>query len=411
MNQIILNISSSIEEQDIDFLSYYINFLKTIANKLDKNTLSQLFHKENNSFPLLDEANSFFNFNDVMIKNTARNIFLSIIKLNYEPVIQYICDIPRITDLILLCDNIKSYIIYMTSVNLDNNNIDKVEQKLKEVEESLVDDILFIQDILSIGIHKINYVLINCLFSIPLQYLFNCILKHYKINIVFHILNVILKHVKNECVNNLIFFVLYSSQIHENINAFIQKQEIQEIYNIIYLNKYISRHSACFDNLIFEEYIILVFNQNFLKSIRYLKDEEKILDEVKKVYNYIKERSDDINKDINLGIKIISEILEKNNKLSQTIKKMESYHNLISRFTGINIGISRFESNFSFLSLINENFIFYKNDIDLKNSFNINIQENIIQNECLKLIDDNNENNYINQIFFILQIMNKYKHI
>ena len=409
MNQIILNISSSIEEQDIDFLSYYINFLKTIANKLDKNTLSQLFHKENNSFPLLDEANSFFNFNDVMIKNTARNIFLSIIKLNYEPVIQYICDIPRITDLILLCDNIKSYIIYMTSVNLDNNNIDKVEQKLKEVEESLVDNILFIQDILSIGIHKINYVLINCLFSIPLQYLFNCILKHYKINIVFHILNVILKHVKNECVNNLIFFVLYSSQIHENINAFIQKQEIQEIYNIIYLNKYISRHSACFDNLIFEEYIILVFNQNFLKSIRYLKDEEKILDEVKKVYNYIKERSDDIDKDINLGIKIISEILEKNNKLSQTIKKMESYHNLISRFTGINIGISRFESNFSFLSLINENFIFYKNDIDLKNSFNINIQENIIKNECLKLIDDNNENNYINQIFFILQIMNSNK--
>ena len=80
-----------------------------------------------------------------------------------------------------------------------------------------------------------------------------------------------------------------------------------------------------------------------MKSIRYLKDEEKILDEVKKVYNYIKERSDDINKDINLGIKIISEILEKNNKLSQTIKKMESYHNLISRFTGINIGISRFE--------------------------------------------------------------------
>ena len=79
MNQILLNISSSIEEQDIDFLSYYINFLKTLANKLDINTLSQLFHKENNSFPLLDEASSFFYFNDVMIKNTARNIFLSII--------------------------------------------------------------------------------------------------------------------------------------------------------------------------------------------------------------------------------------------------------------------------------------------------------------------------------------------
>ena len=410
MNQIILNISSSIEEQDIDFLSYYINFLKTIANKLDINTLSQLFHKENNSFPLLDEASSFFYFNDVMIKNTARNIFLSIIKLNYDPVIQYICDIPRITDLILLCDNIKSYIIYMTSVNVNDNNTAQVIQKLKEVEESLVDDILFIQDILSIGVHKINYVLINCLFSIPLQYLFNCILKHYKVNIVYHLLNLILKHVKNESVNNLIFFVLYSSQIHENINTFIQKQEIQEIYNIIYLNKYISRHSACF-NLIFEEYIILLYNQNFLKSLRYLKDEEKILEEVKEISNYIKEKSNDSNKDINLGIKIISEILEKNNKLSQTIKKMENYHNLISRFTGINIGISRFESNSSFLKIINENFILYKNNIDLKNSFNINIQENIIQKECLELINYenngklSNETNYINQIFFILEIM------
>ena len=111
MNQIILNISSSIEEQDNDFLSYYINFLKTIANKLDKSTLSLFFHRENNNFPLLDEASYFFNCQDVMIKNTSRNIFLSIIKLNYEPMIQYICDLPRITDLLLLTDSIKSYII------------------------------------------------------------------------------------------------------------------------------------------------------------------------------------------------------------------------------------------------------------------------------------------------------------
>ena len=114
MNQIILNIGASNEERDIDFLSYYINFLKTIANKLDINTLSLFFTVKYNSFPLLDEASLFFMFNDIMIKNTARNIFLSLIKLNYEPMIQYICDIPRITDLLLLSDNIKSYIIYLT---------------------------------------------------------------------------------------------------------------------------------------------------------------------------------------------------------------------------------------------------------------------------------------------------------
>ena len=411
----ILNISTSIEEQDIDFLSYYINFLKTIANKLDVNTLSQLFHKENNSFPLLDEASSFFNFNDVMIKNTARNIFLTIIKLNYEPVIQYICDIPRITDLLLLNDNIKSYIIYMTDININNinnnnTNLTDIELKLKEVEESLVDDILFIQDILSVGLAKINFILINCLFSIPLQFLFNCILKNNKINIVFYILNLILKNIKNECVNNLIFFVLYSSQINQAINDFIQKQEIQEIYNILYLNKFISHHSGC-HNLIFDEYLILVYNQNFFKSLRYLKKEEIIFDEIKEIANYIKENDDKI-KDINTGIKIISEKLGKKDKLTQTIKKMESYHNLISRYTGINIGISRHESNFSFLKIINDNLLYYNNnDNNLKNAININIQENIIKKEYLDLIncDEENQCNYLNQIFLILQIMNSNK--
>ena len=121
MNQLILNMSLCIEEKDIDFLSYYINFLKTIANKLDKSTLSLFFHKEKNNFPLLDEASGFFKFQDMMIKNTSRNIFLSLIKLNYEPMIQYICDIPRITDLILLTDNIKDYIKIMSDVNINLN--------------------------------------------------------------------------------------------------------------------------------------------------------------------------------------------------------------------------------------------------------------------------------------------------
>ena len=266
MNQIILNISASIEEQDIDFLSYYINFLKTIANKLDINTLSLLFKKESNSFPLLDEASLFFKFNDIMIKNTARNIFLSIIKLNYEPMIQYICDIPRITDFLLLSDNIKSYVIYLTSINIDDNNINlsDIESKIKEVEENLVDDILFIQDILSIGILKINYILINSLFSILFQYLFKNILTHIKVNVSFYILNLILKYIKNECINNLIAFVMYSSQINNKINEFILNEENQEIYNILYLNKLISPNSGY---IILFLFLIIIYKHLYNLSI------------------------------------------------------------------------------------------------------------------------------------------------
>ena len=96
--------------------------------------------------------------------------------------IQYICDLPRITDLLLLTDNIKSYIILINNIKTNNNRYN-AETRLKEIEESLVDDILFIQDILSVGIQKINYILINCLFSIPLQYLFNSILTHFNLRV------------------------------------------------------------------------------------------------------------------------------------------------------------------------------------------------------------------------------------
>ena len=412
MNQIILNVSSSIEERDLDFLSYYINFLKTIANKLDTSTLSLFFHKENNNFPILDEASGFFKFQDVMIKNTARNIFLSLIKLKYEPMIQYICDIPRICDLILLADHIKSYIIFMTNINItiNNKNISDVELRIKEVEESLIEDILFMQDILSVGIQKINYILINCFFSIPLQYLFNCIITHNKVNIAIYILNLILKNIKNETINNLISFVLYSSKIHVKINENIANQDSQEIYNLLYLNKFIS-HKSTFFNIIFEEYIVLVFNQNFLKSIRYIKEDDKTFQEMKDIANYIRGTSVDINNDINIGVKVISQTLKQGNKLQKVIKKMEAYHSLISRYTGINIGISYNDANFSFLKIIYDNLLIYYND----NNFDKNIfmQENIIKKEFIFFIDYKNpfENQflYLNQLMLILQIINSNK--
>ena len=413
MNKLILNLSSTIDEQDIDFLSYYINFLKTIANKLDINTLSFFFHKEYNIFPLLDEASQFFKFNDVMIKNTARNIFLSLIKLNYLPMIQYVCNIPRITDLLLLCDNIKSYIIYM----VNDNNI-KNSERFKEIEEYLVDDILFIQDILSIGIKKINYIIINCLFSIPLRYLFYCILSHKKINICFYILNLFLKNIENDCINNLITFILYSSKINSKLHDFITYKESQEIYNLLYLNKFLSHH-LCANNLLFDEYIILVYSKPFLKSIPHIKQDFQIYQEIKEISDYIQKKDNDIrNEDINIYISIISEIINRNNKnnnkiyLNKIIQKMELYHNLISRYTGINIGISKEDANFSFLKIIYDNFDFYKDYTNI-NKNSVCLIDNLIQKECLYYIDCNNvlynQCYYINQILLILQIINSNK--
>ena len=77
LNQIITN---DYERQDEDFLSYYVNFLKSLSLKLDTTTVQFFFHKQMNSFPMLQSALKLYNHSDPMIKNVVRNIILTILK-------------------------------------------------------------------------------------------------------------------------------------------------------------------------------------------------------------------------------------------------------------------------------------------------------------------------------------------
>lgn len=80
INQII---SNDYEKYDEDFLSYYINFLKSLVQKMDQTTVQFFFHKQYNSFPLLQSALKFYNHSDPMVKNTVRNIVLTILKSKF----------------------------------------------------------------------------------------------------------------------------------------------------------------------------------------------------------------------------------------------------------------------------------------------------------------------------------------
>lgn len=77
INQIV---SNDYVKYDDDFLSYYINFLKSLVQKLDETTIQFFFNKQFNSFPLLQSALKFYNHHDPMVKNTVRNILLTILK-------------------------------------------------------------------------------------------------------------------------------------------------------------------------------------------------------------------------------------------------------------------------------------------------------------------------------------------
>ena len=87
-------ISADFDKSDGDFLYYYVNFIKSLVLKIDETTIQFFYHKQICSFPLLENCLKLYNNPDTMINNVVRNNFLTILKIKYEPVIEYICGLP-----------------------------------------------------------------------------------------------------------------------------------------------------------------------------------------------------------------------------------------------------------------------------------------------------------------------------
>ena len=82
INKIIKSINSEIINSNEDFLSHYVNFLKSISLKIDLTTLQFFFMSQTGSFPLLESALSLYNHPDKMIQSVVKNILLILLKLN-----------------------------------------------------------------------------------------------------------------------------------------------------------------------------------------------------------------------------------------------------------------------------------------------------------------------------------------
>ena len=82
-------ISQDCSKHDDEFIAYYINFIKSLTLKINSNTIQFFFHEQHNSFLLIESAMKFYNHPDSMIKTTVRNIFLTFLKLNFNPILLY----------------------------------------------------------------------------------------------------------------------------------------------------------------------------------------------------------------------------------------------------------------------------------------------------------------------------------
>ena len=420
----IINLNYELEEKDYDYLSYYINFLKVINNKINSENIKYIFHIKYNIFPLLDQILVLLNNDDIMIRNSARNVFLSLIKLNYSPLIDYICDIPRVAIFIILMRKIKSNILLM--INLKNNDKNLYIEKTKELKEKIIEDLLFMQDILSINISKINYIILNCFFSIVILFLFSKIVsfsankknpnKRLEVSKSINVLRTIFKFTKNENIKNIICFLIFSKKVYFKINEYLMdknqgeikdnKIENAKLLNLIYFN-----FNYCYSKINFEEYIIWNYSQNFLQSIRNIVkhsgiDEKLIYNEIKEISNLI--QSKDEKDDTSLCIQLLNtKLINQNNNFLQ---RMYNFHYFIAKHTGIDCGIYHEENNTSFLSILYNNFLYIQNNIIINNDNYY--QNNLLRKEILNYFENevncvvgSNKNAIFNLILFLIEII------
>lgn len=79
LNHIIL-INSINFAFDEDFTFYFVNFLKSLALKIDNETIKFFYNKETFNFPILASAMLYYNYDEPMIRNAARTILAKFIK-------------------------------------------------------------------------------------------------------------------------------------------------------------------------------------------------------------------------------------------------------------------------------------------------------------------------------------------
>ena len=352
------------EQQDEDYIVYYANFLKSLSQKVDNSILNLFIDYSENSFPLLDKALLLTNDKDDMIKNTGRNIFLSILKLNNLIIDNYLCNPPVITFFILLPIKLVNLIKEYSDVLHNKSN---ERELIKEFNENIQNEILFFQDIFSVNNKRITYILTNCIFSkLILPYVCNNLVKEKDYELSIFILWEILNFIKDENFINLLVVVLFDEKLHHRIIEFIEKEQKYSQYE-----KYFHTNMNKLKNL--EDYITSNFSDGFLKYFiknRRIEtfEEGKLIKE-----NIIQKQS---NQQIDINQLTLLEINNYFQKKNISIDIVKEYHSYLSIVTGIECGIDYDSSKRSFIQIMNK---VYSNEVK-QNKFKKNIIKHAIIN-------------------------------
>ena len=118
-------ISKDYSKYDDEFLSYYVNFLKSLSLLLDETSIQLFYLEKNNSFPLIENILKFYNHRDSMIRNVVRNTVMNIFRVNNAKIEEYFSKLPSILYFVKIVIQIKNICLEIKE-EINNKNNKKI---------------------------------------------------------------------------------------------------------------------------------------------------------------------------------------------------------------------------------------------------------------------------------------------
>lgn len=332
-------ISKDYSKYDDEFLSYYVNFLKSLSLLLD-DTFIQLFYMEEcNSFPLVENILKYYNHKDSMIRNVVKNTLMTILRLKNKKIEEYFCKLPSILYFLKIIYNFK-YICIQIKEQISNKN----NKKVSYLFDDLYDEMIYIDDLLNLKIEKISFIIINFMFYffiIPVLCQSICH-ENKKITkeLALFLLIFLFINIKNETFKNCLFSILFLDDLNSEIEDFLSlKMDVNDFF---------------LDKNKFYQFFVENYSYTFLSTIIkknniiYAKN-DKAFSQLKKIMEIGKQLEAKYEDYKNFPLE---EITNKINSIAgfdnQDLLDMKNYHEYLSKGTGIIIGdINKEKENYN----------------------------------------------------------------
>ena len=400
-------ISKEHNQYDEEYISYYINFLKSLSLRLDETTI-QLFYLENShSFPLIENALEFYNHEDSMVRSVVRNIVLNVLKIKNPQIQNYFGKLPSISYFSDLICHLRD-ICYKLNEGINNSNTNNIMYSF----DDLVDETLFIDDLLNLNLTKINYILINNLFYyliLPVICGALCSnIDRISKNLSIFLLIFLFCNIKNEAFKNSLFSLIFFDKMTVDLKYFLVK--IPEKINYSYKSNLENGKSKSFSQFISEnysqEFFVNLSKENNIYYLKHYRKYNQLNDILKKTKKITKKLG--INKSEDIKIKAQIEKICMSFLNEKDLEEMSKYHKNLCISSGLNVGKYLIKEkgdyyNGCFMSYINQ---LFNQAISNDNFYSSqDFKKNKIKKGLFSLLDKRDEMTIllINILIFVVQ--------